>query len=478
MQTQSFDTVGPAGLRQKVKTVMNSEGQSRDMRVDRRGFARSALLFGSGCALNLPDILRLRAAAASSSGQAPPDTAVIQIFLSGGPSQFETYDPKPDAPVEYRGQYRPIRTNVPGIEICETMPRQAAIMDKLTLLRSVHHDSNVHYNGMFLCLTGKRKKDEPSVGSITARMRGAAAPGLPPYVRLGNTPRKPIPVYEKNHQASYIGKRYDFFKVFFDPEGNYQLPSMAPAPGVLRERFNDRKSLLTQLDQMRRTIDATGEMETMDQFQQMAFEMVSGPKARAAFDLSQESQKLRDRYGRQPWSSRGLDKTKYHWGQAALLARRLVEAGVTFVTVDCDIRGGAFDAHQDQPRYMQETGPPMDAMISALVEDLHERGLNEKVLVLIWGEFGRSPRINEDGGRDHWGSAMSVAMAGGGLKTGQVIGSTNSRGEVPQTRPLKPEDVLATVYQHLRIDPNAAFLNHAGRPVPILFDGEPIRELR
>ncbi len=454
---------------------MSRLGQTRKRQGNRRDFARTAVLAGASW-LTFPDVLRHRAAAAGSRGN-PPDTAVIQIFLSGGPSQLETYDPKPDAPVEYRGEFRPISTNVPGIDICETLPRQAAIMDKLALVRSVHHDTTIHYDGMFLCLTGKRYKGEPSVGSITARQRGPNASGMPPYVRFGNTPRAPIVEYEENHKASYLGKRYDFFKVFFDPQGRYELPNLALQQGLPLARVADRHALAQQFDRLRKIMDTSGEAEAMDDFQRMAFDMIANPQVREAFDLNCESDILRDRYGRTPWCSNGRRETRYQWGQAALLARRLVEAGVTFVTLDCDIRGGAFDAHQDQPRYMRETGEPMDAMISALVEDLHDRGLNDKVLVLIWGEFGRTPKINNEAGRDHWPSVMSVALAGGGLRTGQVIGASNSRGEVPLQRPLKPEDVLATVYRHLGIDPTTSFLNHAGRPIPILFDGEPIHEL-
>jgi len=446
-----------------------------DVFLNRRSLLRTAVMAGSG-GLALSELLRLRQTAAAP-GTPGPDTAVIQIFLSGGPSQFETYDPKPQAPAEIRGPCSPISTNVPGIHICETMPRQARIMDKLAILRSVHHHTNKHYDGMALCHTGKRKFLEPSVGSVTAKMRGANALGIPAYVRLGNTPRKPIPTFEANHNASYLGRQYDFFKVLFDPQGKYYMPSMVLQPGLTLQRIDSRRKLVEAMDKLRRQMDNSDAFAAMDSVQQQAFEMLNGPRARQAFDLSQEPQSVRDRYGREHWSSDGREETKYHWGQATLLARRLIEAGVTFVTVDCDIRGGAFDAHQDLPRYIRETSAPMDTLVTTLVEDLHERGLDKKVLVLVWGEFGRTPVINKDAGRDHWGRVMSVALAGGGLRTGQVIGASNDRGEDPVERPLRPEDVLATVYYHLGIDPHVTFSKPDGRPVPVLYQGEPIREL-
>jgi hypothetical protein len=436
---------------------------------------------GAG-AIGLGDLLRLQARAADSK-PSRPDTAVIQIWLGGGPSQFETYDPKPRAPVEIRGCYNDIATNLPGLRICETLPRQAQIMDKVAILRTVTHPTDNHLHGTHLCVTGHyvtndRELVYPATGSLVAKLQGPKRTDMPPYVQLRGFEDANLEI-QVMHDSGYLGAAFNPFTIKTDPNGpSFQIGNLELANDVTLSRMTDRRWLLTRLDNLRREIDAQGMMAGMDHFNQMALGMVTGGAARAAFDLSQEPTELRDRYGR------------HRWGQSALLARRLVEAGVPYVTINTAPDSKLWDWHLNlkddtpqrsehlgPPRGMDVSGPPLDQMVTALVEDLYDRGLDKKVLVLVWGEFGRTPRINKTGGRDHWGSLMSILLAGGGLRMGQVIGASNSKGEVPIDRPISPGDVLATVNRHLGLDPHAYTVNNAGRPIPVLPEGTPIAEL-
>jgi len=437
--------------------------------------------------LSLPDLLRARARA-SSAGQTAKDTAVIQLWLGGGPSQFETYDPKPHSPKEIRGPWKAIDTNLPGVQFCELMPRQAQMADKLAIVRSVHHERSDHGGGIVVCSTGKRMGVEPSTGSIVAKMRGPNALGMPAYAHVGFRPTANL-TFGASFKANYLGASYDPFYIEGDPTSDdFEVPNLELAGGVSLDRLGDRKSLLAQFDRLRRVADRSGMFDSMDHFQQAAFEMVTGPRAREAFDLSREDPRLRDRYGvtRTDFVPAAAPKVRvaegrHRWGQSLLLARRLVEAGVTFVTVNTDPQSFTWDIHGagagTVTDTMQLAGEQLDMMLAALVEDLYQRGLEKKVLVLVWGEFGRTPQVNERVGRDHWPAVFSVLLAGGGLKVGQVIGASDSKGALPKDRPLQPEDVLATMYRHLGIDPQSTFVNHAGRPVPILPFGEVIREL-
>jgi hypothetical protein len=443
----------------------------------RRGLLRIGVSAGMA-GLGLTGLLRLKAQAAEQGGESK-DTAIIQIWLGGGPSHFETYDPKPDAPAEFRGPFDSIPTRLAGVRFCELMPRQAAIAEQLAVIRSVHHTTDDHHAGMHWCTTahhanaaGNFAPTHPSIGSVASRICGAQRPGLPAYVQLGF--KSGNPVYDANHNAAYLGGGFDPFRVTADPsDGAFRVDNLQLVDGVTLDRFDDRRQLRRHFDRIRRDLDAAGTMRVLDQFDQMALDLIAGTRAREAFDLSREDPRLRDRYGRN------------RWGQSALLARRLVEHGVTFVTVNTDPHSFTWDMHgsltkpgaDSNARVMPEVGPILDKMVCALVEDLLIRGLDRRVLVVVWGEFGRTPRVNTTGGRDHWGAAMSVVLAGGGLRMGQVIGSTTAKGEVPRDRPLWPQDVAATMYYHLGIDPAHTFLNPAGRPVPVLADGEVIREL-
>ncbi len=384
---------------------------------------------------------------------------MIQVFLSGGPTHLETYDPKPDAPKEIRGEFSAIPTRLAGVFVSEHLPRQAAAMDKMALIRSLHHDSADHGVGSHWTMTGfpsasafSRTNERPSVGSIAAKLRGPNAPGVPPYITLPNMP--------SYGAASYLGAGYNPFTVNGDPNGTIRVRNLEPANGLNMERLADRRYLLDRLDRIERERDSSGTMDGIDHFTAQAYEMVTGPAARRAFDMTKEDPRLRDRYGR----------TRI--GQGLLLARRLVEAGVTFVTVT----EGNWDHHSGIFQQCRNQLPPLDNAVASLVEDLHDRGLADRVLVLVWGEFGRSPRIN-NGGRDHWPGAMSAAVVGGGLKMGQVIGSTNRKGESPSERPLRPEDLIHTVYHVLGINPQHEFPNESGRPMPVLNQGHVISEL-
>jgi hypothetical protein len=422
--------------------------------VTRRNFLRVGALGMAG--LTLPDVLRLRATAAT----APKDTAVIQIFLGGGPTHIDTYDLKPDAPKEFRGEFKPIPTNVPGIDICELFPRQAQVMDKMTIIRSLYHTTADHGVGAHWVLTGfpsaqqlQRTNDRPSVGSIVSKLRGANRPGVPPYVAIPNAPQFSA--------GAYLGPGHNPFDVGGNAAGNFKVRNLEPASGLTLGRLEDRRYLLSKLDRIERERDASGMMDGLDRFTAQAYEMVTGPAARNAFNLSQEDPRLRDRYGRSII------------GQGCLLARRLVEAGVTFVTLS----EGNWDHHGQLFQMCRKQLPPLDAAIGTLVQDLYDRGLAGRVLLLVWGEFGRSPRLNGQAGREHWPNAMSALIAGGGLKMGQVIGATNRKAEQPVERALRPEDLLQTVYQVLGIDTSHEFLNEAGRPMAVLNQGQPISEL-
>ena len=436
-------------------------GLSSDQ-IGRRSFLHTTVTAGTA-GVSLPTILASRAAA-KDRGEAVKDTAVIQVWLGGGPTHFETYDPKPEAPAEYRGSFNPIDTNLSGVRICETLPQHAKMMDKIALIRSVDALSGSHDVGMYICTTGKPDKYQPSTGSYISKIRGANATGVPPYVHLGFKQTANL-VFADNFKASYLGTSHDPFYLHDDPSSDqFKVPNLTLVDGVGLDRLSERKGLLRGFDRLRHKADASGMMDAVDQFNLAAFEMITGPRARAAFDLSREDRVVRERYG------------MHRWGQSCLLARRLVEAGVTFVTVNFDPHSYSFDMHGNVESGMKSAGPRMDTAIPSLVNDLYDRGLDKNVLLVVWGEFGRTPRINANGGRDHWGPVMSMFLSGGGLRVGQVIGSSSPKGEVPRDRPMKPYDVLATMYRHLGIDPKQSFLDHTGRPRYILDEGEVIPE--
>jgi hypothetical protein len=426
--------------------------------LTRRGFLRVGFLGLGG--LTLAGHLRLRA----EQGKTTKDTAVILLYLSGGPSHIDMYDLKPDAPVEFRGEFREIATNVKGIRICEHLPLQARLMDKLAVVRSASHTNGAHGMGTHWMLTGYvppldlNDNFNPSCGSVVAKVRGANGPQLPAYVCL------PSPTGNAN--AAYLGVAYNPFTPGSDPnDPNFQVRDLQLTPRVDLGRFRNRRELLKGLDTLRRDVDIHGAAAGYDRFYQDAFEIITSARCREAFDIHKEETRLRDRYGR--------DSN----GQSVLLARRLVEAGVTFVTVNLGASLG-WDTHSNNFEALKTANLPMyDRAVAALVEDLADRGQDKKVLVVSYGEFGRTPRVNGTAGRDHWPGAMSVLFAGGGLKMGQVVGSTDARAEYPKTRPFGPQDILATMYHTLGIDYRQEFRDGGQRPIPILNEGKPIEEL-
>lgn len=412
-------------------------------------------------------------------GKPSKDTSVILLWLDGGPGHMDMYDMKPLAPAEYRGIWSPIRTNVPGIEITELFPRQAKIADKFSIVRSLHHGSGDHFTGGHWMLTGRgagvsgaaTAGKYPFFGSIATKILGSRRSGMPANVAIPYA--MSIGLRPGYFGANYLGVQHNPFETNGDPNAaNFQVQNIALQNQMTIERLQDRRALLTAFDTLRREVDSSGALEAIDRFDQQAYELITSENARKAFDLSSEDEKVRESYGR------------HTWGQSVLLARRLVEAGTTFVT--CHF--GGWDHHWNLQKGMENYLPKVDQAVSALITDLDNRGLLNQVLVVPCGEFSRTPRMNDGGnggppmsmgtpGRDHWGNAMFCFFAGGGLKGGQIVGSTNRLGEEPQDRPLRPGDIHHTIYHVLGVDPKTHFLDHAGRPVPAIDHGSVISEL-
>jgi hypothetical protein len=434
--------------------------------ITRRSFVQAGVLGLGG--LSLSQFSQLQA----STRLPKKDTAVILVWMSGGPGHHETWDPKPDAVSQYRGPFGATKTNVPGILLSETLPEQAKIADKLAVLRSVNHGSGDHTKGNHWMLTGFEGPDfnkpdnkiqrRPAMGSVAAHLRGANVEGMPAYVAAPHLRGGTDNLF---HYAAYLGGSANPFIVNSDPNSaSFQVRNLALSRSLTFDRLEKRRQLLASLDQVNRIVDRAA--ADLDQHQQAAFNLLTSKAVCDAFDINAEPAKLRDAYGR------------HTFGQSALLACRLVERGVTFVTVNTQ----PWDHHGTANRYPTEQGaklliPPTDRAIAALVKDLIDRGLFEKTLIVAMGEFGRTPKMNSAAGRDHWGKAFSVLMAGGGLRLGQVIGKTDARGAYVTERPLSPEDVAATVYHHLGIDPKTALPDRTGRPRYLVEEGEPIREL-
>ena len=448
--------------------------------VDRRSVLRAGS-FGLG-GLALSDLLRLRAAAGNAS---PPETSVILLWLSGGPSQLETYDLKPEAPVEYRGEFRPIGSAVPGLDLCEYFPLQAAIADKFSVIRSIQPNYQDHGPGTWRFLSGRmqpvRASDGaahfPEIGSIVSWARRNQSHGLPQFICQNRIFREGHAYLGMNHAPFMIGGG---MRPPYPGDADFKVENLALRTPP--DRLGDRRELLRGLDLLRSEIDNSGAMDAMDQFNRQAVDLLTGGRAKQAFDLHRESPATRDRYGR------------HHWGQSALLARRLAEAGCGFIHLNLlsIYKSGRYnnladnwDDHSQAARgnmfsALRRRLPVLDRTVTALIEDIYERGLDRNIMVVVTGEFGRTPRVSTASGmpgREHWGGAMSALVSGGGLRTGQVIGSTNARAEIPQSRLLDPNDLLATIYRFLGINPEDSIPDGQGRPMPILPWGEPIREL-
>ena len=423
----------------------NCEGNSR------RDFLRVGSL-GLGAGMGLGGLLRNRAAAAAA-GTSTKDTSVIWLWLSGGPTHVETFDPKMTAPAEYRSVTGEVKTNLTGVTLGGTFERMARVADKMAFVRSFAHTNSGHGGGTHFVMTGYDNRladngavpDRPGLGSIVARARGTNHPstGIPTYIRMGG-------IYGDG--PSFLGTAFGPF----DPSGEArQNMSLA----VQEDRFGRRRELLDSLDNARREADRSGLVEGLDSFEQQAFDIILS-RSQQAFDLKYEDPRVVDRYGQ------GL-------GQQLLQARRLCEAGCGFVTVNF----GGWDMHGGIKAGMESLGPKVDQAVAALVEDMHLRGLDQKILLVISGEFGRTPKINGGAGRDHWAPLSTLALAGGGLKMGQVVGESSEKVDVPKTRPIGPQDLMATIFHVLGIDGRVQYVNQAGRPVYMIEQGRPIEEL-
>jgi uncharacterized protein (DUF1501 family) len=432
----------------------------------RRDFLRlgTAGLFGMG--LNLPTLLAGQARAADQ-GRPTRDVSLIFVFLHGGLSTIDTWDLKPDAPVEFRGEFQPIATNVPGIQIGEHLARVSRQLDRFSLIRSFRHHNSDHGPADHYMLTGyfpqagfnpglKPNNQRPAHGSIVARKLGPRG-SVPPYVCL--------PKMHPSCGPAYLGAGASPFVIEADPnDPNFTVPDIVPPPHLDASRLDGRRQLLAEVDRFQKAAEARAnqQAQTVGVFQQKAFALMTSPEARKAFHLQAEPEKLRDEYGRNSL------------GQSCLMARRLVEAGVRCVTID----HSNWDTHDGNfATLKRDLLPALDGALSTLFRDLAERGLLDSTLVVVSGEFGRTPRINKNAGRDHWGPAFTVALGGGGIHGGRVVGRSDARAEKPASDPYGPEDLAATMYHLLGIDPEEEFYTPEGRPVKIANNGRLIQEL-
>ena len=429
--------------------------------LSRRNFIKIGALGLGGLAL--PQLLQ----AESSSGIRKSHKAVIMIYLPGGPPHQDTFDLKLDAPSEIRGEFRPIPTNVPGLQICEHLPRIAKICDKLSVIRSMADAVDDHSD--FMCMTGRRKQSQPpggwpSFGATASKLLGGTSSGVPPF--MGLEPRMQHRPYNAA-TPGFLGAGNNAFRPEAEGKSDMVLN------GITVDRLADRRQLLASFDQFRRDVDSSGTMAGMDSFTEQAFGVLTSSRLLEALDVSKENPRLRERYGK--------GDPKVH-GDAApmlneqfLVARRLVEAGARVVTVAY----GFWDYHGNNFKNAREDLPLLDQAVHALITDLHERGLDRDVSVVVWGEFGRSPTINKDGGRDHWPRVSSALLAGGGMKHGQVIGATDRLGGEPIERPVHFGEVFATLYHSLGIDVNKTTVpDLSGRPQFLVENGlQPMREL-
>ncbi|MBW3541993.1 MAG: DUF1501 domain-containing protein [Planctomycetes bacterium] len=403
-------------------------------------------------ALGLPALLKARAHAAQQ-GLTVKDTSVVWLWLGGGPTHVETFDPKMTAPAEYRSVTGEVKTGIPGVSLGGNFEQTAKVADKMAFVRSFAHTNSGHGGGTHFLMTGYDNRNidngglptRPSIGSICAKVRGSNHPvtGMPTYVRLSGIGAD---------GPAFLGTAYAPFGTNREAKVNMELRTPV-------ERVSDRRSLLEGFDRLRRESDQTGLMDGLDAFESQAFNLVLG-NAPAAFDLKKEDPRCVARYGKD-------------LGEQMLVARRLCESGCGFVTVSY----GGWDMHGNILRSMNARGPVVDRAVSAFVEDVAQRGLSDKILLVVTGEFGRTPKINRNAGRDHWAPLSTLALAGGGLRMGQTVGESDAKLYRPASRPIGPQDLMATVFQVLGFDPKLQFVNQGGRPVYMIEEGEPIPEL-
>ncbi len=429
--------------------VSGAKGKTCDG-VSRRDFVRVGSLGLAG--LTLPALLQARAESVAA-GNPTKSTSVVWLWLGGGPTHVETFDPKMDAPAEFRSTVGAVDTALPGVQIGALLPKIASVADKMAFVRSFAHNNSGHGGGTHWVMTGydNRLSDNggvpirPSLGSITSRFRGSNHPstGIPTYVRLNGVGAD---------GAAWLGKAFEPFEPSGQGRNNMNL-------GISPERLADRRTLLDAFDRANRSADANGIMDGMDSFESQAFNLLLG-SAKEAFDFKKENPKTVQSYGP------GL-------GEQLLLARRLCEAGSGFVT----IQYGGWDMHGNIANALKQRCPQLDHAVAAFVRDVHSRGMSDNILLVITGEFGRTPRVNKNAGRDHWSNLSTLALAGGGLKMGQVVGESTGNVERPKSKPITPQDLMATVFQVLGLDPGLHYYNQAGRPTPMIESGKLISEL-
>ena len=434
--------------------------------VSRRGFLRIGALGATG--LSLPSILQARALQTSEKKR---NTAVILYWLAGGPSHIDTYDTKPNMPVEVRGPFQSIATKVPGMQVCELLPSHASQADKFSIVRSLHHKHGVHDDAAHWVQTGvpqlmARELGQrfPCQGSVVSHLLGPNRQGMPAYVCIPQAYTSPLGFYQR---SSFLGPDHEAVSGGIIPyRGKERPPEFKLDPALTLPRIDDRKALLAQLNNLKQVAEKSSAFASIDSYQQKAFDLVTSARVQEAFDLNREPVALREKYG------------DHHWGKSTLLARRLVEAGTTFVTInhyEADIDW--WDDHYVIEKNLRKRLPPYDQALSTLITDLHDRGLDQDVLVVAVGEFGRGPRIDAAAGRGHWPRAFSALLSGGGLKMGRIVGSTTADGGDPKERPLGPGDLLATIYHVLGVDSEQMIVNRENRPVKLVEAGEKIVEL-
>lgn len=409
--------------------------------INRRSFLQIGALGAGG--LTLADLLRAEAQAGIGSS----NKAIINIHLGGGPSHQDMWDLKPEAPVEFRGEFSPIATTSPGMDICELFPKLATMGDRFSVIRALVGSNAGHSS--FQTHTGYNQKDlqaiggRPSIGAVVARIQGSAGAGAPPF-------------------ASYNGGTGGYLGPTYSPFVPGRSNSLRLDRSLTVDRVSDRSTLLTSLDRIRRDIDASGEMTAMDDFTRTAVDVVTSGRLADAMDLKKEDPRIVERYTKK--------------SQTLLVARRLIQTGVRVITMNGP--WGGWDTHRNNFVTLRKNLPAMDTGLSALLDDLKAHGMQDDVTIVVWGEFGRTPRVNKTAGRDHWPRVCGAWIAGGGMRNGQVIGSTTKNAEYAESRPVHFQEVLATLYHNMGIDPKTAqLIDPAGRPQYLLDHNEPIREL-
>ena len=437
--------------------VLNNRSARSCDGASRRDFLRVGSLGLAG--LSLSSLLRAEAHAAGQVKSTAKAKSVILVYLGGGISHHDSFDLKPEAPDDIRGKYTQISTNVPGLKIGERLPLMANVMDKITLVRSGSHNNDHHETATNWVLSGRFGTpfgDYPAVGAVVAHETGFTG-AVPPYVAV---PRNPSFTWELGKSA-FLGGRYESFKAGDPSQPNYRVQDLQPVGGISAKQAERRETLLQAVDGLAKRVEGNDAIATYDEFHARAREMVLSSEARRAFAIDQESEKLRDRYGRNTA------------GQSMLLARRLVESGVRFVTVNY----GGWDHHAKIFEALDKKLPEFDRSVSALIEDMDTRGVLDDTLLVVMGEFGRTPKFNKDAGRDHWGQAGSLLFAGAGVKRGFVLGKTDKHGAYATQRPVSPADVAFTILDSLGIDPRKQLKAPDGRPIEILDQGDTVKEL-